>query len=58
MRIDASSEKEIKEVIDHAMDKYGRLDVFFANAGVAGPHPMATETEEAFLEMMRINTWR
>ncbi|KAI7905612.1 uncharacterized protein BX663DRAFT_287832 [Cokeromyces recurvatus] len=55
--MDASSDKDIQDVISNALDTYGRLDVFFANAGVAGAHPMATETEEEFMEMIRINTW-
>ncbi|KAG2195848.1 hypothetical protein INT47_012389 [Mucor saturninus] len=55
--VDASSDKDIQAVIDDALEKYGRLDVFFANAGVGGNHPMATQTMEGFLEMMRINTW-
>lgn len=42
--VDASSDKDIQAVIDDALEKYGRLDVFFANAGVGGNHPMATQT--------------
>jgi NAD(P)-dependent dehydrogenase (short-subunit alcohol dehydrogenase family) len=56
--VDASSDEDVKGVINDALVKYGRLDVFFANAGVGGLHPMTTETKDAFLDMMRINTWR
>lgn len=57
-RVDAADDDDIQGVIADALEKYGRLDVFFANAGIAGPHPMATETKDAFLEMIRINSWR
>ncbi|KAJ3120329.1 hypothetical protein HK098_004678 [Nowakowskiella sp. JEL0407] len=32
-KLDASSESEVKDVINNAITKFGRLDVFFANAG-------------------------
>ncbi|KAI8969970.1 hypothetical protein BDF20DRAFT_825824 [Mycotypha africana] len=55
--MDAAADKDIQNVIADALGTFGRLDVFFANAGVAGRHPMATETSEAFLNMMRVNAW-
>ncbi|KAL7623611.1 hypothetical protein AAE478_005163 [Parahypoxylon ruwenzoriense] len=33
---DAADETAVKEVVDHALRTYGRLDVFFANAGIVG----------------------
>lgn len=57
-RMDASSDDDIQDVIADALAKFGRLDVYFANAGIAGPHPMKTETKDEFLNMMRINSWR
>ncbi|KAI8645113.1 hypothetical protein BD408DRAFT_362028 [Parasitella parasitica] len=56
-RMDASSDDDIKDVIAEAMAKFGRLDVYFANAGIAGAHPMKTETKEEFLNMMCVNSW-
>ncbi|KAL7309258.1 hypothetical protein PS15m_011365 [Mucor circinelloides] len=56
-RMDASSDDDIQDVIADAMAKFGRLDVYFANAGIAGPHPMKTETKDEFLNMMRVNSW-
>lgn len=32
-KVDAASEDDVKSVIDDAIKKFGRLDVFFANAG-------------------------
>jgi len=57
-RMDASSDDDIQDVIADAMAKFGRLDVYFANAGIAGSHPMKTETKDEFLNMMRVNSWR
>lgn len=57
-RVDASSDEDIKSVIADAMEKYGRLDVFFANAGIATFHSMVEETKEAFLHIMQVNSWR
>ncbi|KAL4957291.1 hypothetical protein BDW69DRAFT_37075 [Aspergillus filifer] len=55
--IDAADEKALKEVIDHAIHRYGRLDIFFANAGISGSHVPFDQIEaEAFLETMRVNT--
>ncbi|KAL4797959.1 hypothetical protein BDV19DRAFT_357662 [Aspergillus venezuelensis] len=55
--IDAADEKSLTEVIDHAIQHYGRLDIFFANAGISGSHvPFDQIESEAFLETMRVNT--
>ncbi|KAI2463844.1 NAD(P)-binding protein [Annulohypoxylon bovei var. microspora] len=45
-QFDAADEKAVKAVVDHALDTYGRLDVFFANAGVVGPHSLFTDVEK------------
>ncbi|KAJ5178638.1 Glucose/ribitol dehydrogenase [Penicillium coprophilum] len=53
---DAADEKALSEVIDEAISKYGRLDVFFANAGVVGQPKVFTEIDsEGFLNTMRVN---
>ena len=33
---DAGREEEVQRLVDHAVSQHGRLDVFFANAGVSG----------------------
>ncbi|KAL4946789.1 hypothetical protein BDV06DRAFT_229676 [Aspergillus oleicola] len=54
---DAANEEALKEVADHALNTYGRLDIFFANAGISGSHvPFDQISSEAFLETMRVNT--
>ncbi|KXG52897.1 Glucose/ribitol dehydrogenase [Penicillium griseofulvum] len=53
---DAADEKALSAVIDEAVSKYGRLDVFFANAGVVGQPKIFTEIDgEGFLNTMRVN---
>ena len=47
----------MKEVIDDALARYGRLDVFFANAGIVGPHALFTNIDDAdFMQIMKVNT--
>jgi NAD(P)-dependent dehydrogenase (short-subunit alcohol dehydrogenase family) len=56
-QFDAADEKAVKEVIDDAMKRYGRLDVFFANAGTTGIHALFTDIEaDDFMETMRVNS--
>ncbi|CAI7595016.1 unnamed protein product [Penicillium viridicatum] len=53
---DAADEKALSGVIDEAVSTYGRLDVFFANAGVVGQPKLFTEIDgEGFLNTMRVN---
>jgi NAD(P)-dependent dehydrogenase (short-subunit alcohol dehydrogenase family) len=40
------------------VEKYGRLDVFFANAGIATGAVFTNTTPEDFMEVMRVNTLR
>ncbi|KAI6781370.1 uncharacterized protein J7T54_002262 [Emericellopsis cladophorae] len=56
-QFDASDEAKVKEVIDDALARYGRLDVFFANAGIVGPHALFTNIDDAdFMQIMKVNT--
>jgi NAD(P)-dependent dehydrogenase (short-subunit alcohol dehydrogenase family) len=58
-RFDAADETAVKEVVAHAMSNYGRLDVFFANAGVVGPMKMFGDVnEEEFMKIMKTNVLR
>ncbi|KAL5338294.1 hypothetical protein BJX70DRAFT_367183 [Aspergillus crustosus] len=55
--IDAADEPSLKSVIDHALSTYGRLDIFFANAGISGSNQFfADVSAEQFSETLRINT--
>lgn len=53
---DAADEKALTAVIDEAVSQYGRLDIFFANAGIVGQPKVFTEVGgDEFLETMRVN---
>lgn len=56
---DAADEASVKKVINEAMDSYGKLDIFFANAGILGPSwELGDVTPEQFMEVLRVNTLR
>ncbi|KAG7119724.1 hypothetical protein HYQ45_014862 [Verticillium longisporum] len=55
-RFDAAEEQAVQDVVAHAVTTYGRLDVFFANAGIVGPMALFTDvTETDFMQNMRTN---
>lgn len=45
------------KLVDEALEKYGRLDIFFANAGIAPARPVTIPdaTAEDFMKVMRTN---
>lgn len=54
---DAADEPAVKEVVEDAIRRFGRLDVFFANAGIMGRHALFTDvTEDDFMQTLRVNT--
>lgn len=56
-QFDAADEDAVKGVIDDALQRYGRLDVFFANAGVSGQPKLLEHIEaDEFMATMRVNT--
>ncbi|KAL8702249.1 MAG: hypothetical protein Q9201_004511 [Fulgogasparrea decipioides] len=55
-QFDASDEAAMKSVVDEALEKYGRLDVLFANAGIVGTQkPFWEMSDEEFMKTMRTN---
>ncbi|KAI8991142.1 hypothetical protein BDF20DRAFT_842943 [Mycotypha africana] len=54
--VDAASTDAVRGIIDEAMSTYGRLDVFFANAGIATASRLQDEDAESFMNVMRVNT--
>ena len=53
---DAADEQGVQEVIQDALKRYDRLDVFFANAGIVGTHkPLTDITHEDFLRTLKTN---
>ncbi|KAI8331430.1 hypothetical protein EDC96DRAFT_527124 [Choanephora cucurbitarum] len=53
--VDATSPSAVSGIINEALNEFGRLDVFFANAGMATGTRLQDETAESFMDMMRIN---
>lgn len=55
-QFDAGNEEAVKEVVDHAIKTYGRLDVFFANAGIVGKPVHFKDVEKSeFMKVMETN---
>lgn len=55
-QFDAGDEEKVKAVVEEALEKYGRLDVMFANAGIVGAPKLFTEvTGEEFMRTMDTN---
>lgn len=58
-QFDAGNEKEVKAVVDDAMTKYKRLDIFFANAGITGKPTLFTDFDDSeFMSVMHTNALR
>ncbi|KPM35369.1 hypothetical protein AK830_g11207 [Neonectria ditissima] len=56
-RFDAADEPSVKAVVDDALARYGRLDVFFANAGVVGKSVLFSEfSNDEFMSILKTNT--
>lgn len=55
-QFDAADEAKVKAVVDDAMKRYGRLDVFFANAGVVGkPTTFEHFSDDEFMSILKTN---
>ena len=53
---DAGSEADVKRLVDDTVAKHGRLDIFFANAGISGGFAtIAEQTEADWAEILRVN---
>ncbi|OCL12723.1 NAD(P)-binding protein [Glonium stellatum] len=55
-KFDAADEGSVKSVVQEALDKYGRLDIMFANAGISSMKLFYDASGEEFMNMMRTNT--
>jgi NAD(P)-dependent dehydrogenase (short-subunit alcohol dehydrogenase family) len=58
-KVDAGEEADVESVVNEALEKYGRLDVFFANAGISITTERITEASaDKFMKNMRTNALR
>ncbi|ODA80997.1 hypothetical protein RJ55_03957 [Drechmeria coniospora] len=56
-QLDAADDGQVQAVVDDALIRYGRLDVFFANAGVTGRNVVFAElSDDDFMSVLRTNT--
>ena len=56
MAADAGREEEVKRLVDHAVERHGRLDIFFANAGISGGlASLFEQSVEDWQEILRVN---
>ena len=53
--VDVAIVVDVEKMIETAVGAYGRLDIFFHNAGVAGPGLLELTSEEAFDHAVAIN---
>ncbi|KAK6415143.1 hypothetical protein LTR95_017625 [Oleoguttula sp. CCFEE 5521] len=55
-KVDAGEEADVAGVVDEAVNKYGRLDVVFANAGISITQGRILESSaEDFMKVMKTN---
>ncbi|KAI9755732.1 MAG: hypothetical protein M4579_004162 [Chaenotheca gracillima] len=55
-QFDASDEASVKAVVNEALEKYGRLDIFFANAGIVGQSKMFMDVSpDEFMHTAKTN---
>ena len=58
-KFDAGEEADIERVCNEALEKYGRLDVFFANAGISITAQRVLESSaDDFMKVMKTNALR
>src|SRR4051794_11513467 len=55
VHVDVTSRAEVQAAIAATVERFGRLDVWFNNAGMNAPMPFLEITEENFERIMRIN---
>lgn len=56
VRTDAGNEKEVERLFEHCASRHGRLDIVFANAGIAGGFAtIAEQSADDWAEILRVN---
>ena len=57
VRADVAKDADVKRMVDFTVDKFGRLDVAFNNAGVEWKGPLDQATEAEYRRIFDINVW-
>ena len=57
VRADVSKDADVKRMVDFTIEKFGRLDIAFNNAGVEWKGPLDQATEAEYRRIFDINVW-
>jgi len=57
VRADVAKDADVKRIVDFTVDKFGRLDIAFNNAGVEWMGPLDQATEAEYRRVFDINVW-
>ena len=57
VRADIAKDADVKAMVDFTVDKFGRLDIAFNNAGVEWMGPLDQATEAEYRRIFDINVW-
>jgi NAD(P)-dependent dehydrogenase (short-subunit alcohol dehydrogenase family) len=57
VRADVGKDADVKAIVDFALEKFGRLDIAFNNAGVEWKGPLDQVTEAEYRRVFDINVW-
>ena len=55
VRTDVADERQVEELIEHTVKRYGRLDILVNNAGIFGGKRLADTLTKDFDEVMNVN---
>jgi meso-butanediol dehydrogenase/(S,S)-butanediol dehydrogenase/diacetyl reductase len=55
--VDVTDRRQVREMIQRAVDAFGELNVIFNNAGMNRPRDFMEVDEENFEQIVRVNTW-
>jgi NAD(P)-dependent dehydrogenase (short-subunit alcohol dehydrogenase family) len=57
VRADVAKDADVKRMVDLTVDKFGRLDIAFNNAGVEWKGPLDQATEAEYRRIFDVNVW-
>ena len=58
-QLDAGNETDVERIVNEVLEKYGRLDIFFANAGISITMTgIIDSSAEDFMQVMQTNALR
>jgi len=57
LRVDVADRAQVRVAIEETVKSFGRLDIFFNNAGFNKPLPFMEVDEDNFNSILRVNAW-